>query len=81
MKVLQFINFPGESSAQLIEHIVYILEEAKLIDEVASLSADNTYANFGGSKRRKNSIFERLRNNMNKSVIDVGTYSTQCTSV
>jgi hypothetical protein len=47
----------------LTEHIVRALEEAKLIDKVVSLSADNANENFGGAKRRgKNNVFERLRN-------------------
>jgi hypothetical protein len=62
MKILEFTNFSGESFAQLTEHIVRVLEEAKLIDKVVSLSADNTNANFSGAKRRgKNNLFERLR--------------------
>jgi Fe-S cluster assembly scaffold protein SufB len=63
MKILEFTNLSGESSTQLTEHIVRVLEEVKLIDKVVSLSADNTNANFGGAKRRgKNNVFERLRN-------------------
>jgi hypothetical protein len=52
MKILEFTNLSGESSAQLTEHIVHVLEEAKLIDKVVSLSADNTNTNFGGAKGR-----------------------------
>jgi hypothetical protein len=52
MKILKFRNLSGESYAQLTEHIVRFLEEAKLIDEAVSLSADNTNAIFDGAKRR-----------------------------
>jgi hypothetical protein len=63
MKNLEFTDLSGESSAQLTEHVVSVLKEAKLIDKVVSLSADNTNANFGGAKRRgKINVFERLRN-------------------
>jgi hypothetical protein len=62
-----------ESSAQLTEHIVCVLEEAKLKGKVVSLSADNTNANFGGAKRRgKNNVFERLRNKIKRDIIGVG---------
>jgi hypothetical protein len=67
MKILEFTNLSGESSAQLTEHIVRFLGEAKLIDKVVSLSADNTNANFSGTKRRgKNNVFERLRNKIKR---------------
>jgi hypothetical protein len=73
IKILEFTNFSGESSAQLTEHIVRVLEEAKLIDKVMSLSADNTNANFGGAKiRGKNNVFEKLRNKMKRDLIGVG---------
>jgi hypothetical protein len=73
MKILEFTNLSGESSAQLTEHIVRVLEEAKLIDKVVSLSADNTNANFSGAKRRgKNNVFERLRNQIKRDIIGVG---------
>jgi hypothetical protein len=52
MKILEFTNLSGESSAQLTEHVVRVLEEVKLIDKVVSLSADNTNVNSGGAKRR-----------------------------
>jgi hypothetical protein len=53
MKILEFTNLSGESSAQLTEHIVCVLGGAKLIDKVKSLSADNTNANFGGAKKER----------------------------
>jgi hypothetical protein len=39
MKILEFTNLSGESSAQLTEHIVSVIEERKLMDKVVSLSA------------------------------------------
>jgi hypothetical protein len=73
MKILDFTDLSGESSAQLTEHIVHVLEEAKLIDKVVSLSADNSNENFGGAKRRrKNNVFERLKNKIQRDIIGVG---------
>jgi hypothetical protein len=73
MKTLEFTNLSGESSAQLTEHIIRVLEEGKLIDKVVSLSADNTYANFGAAEIiGKNNVFERLRNKLKRDIIDVG---------
>jgi hypothetical protein len=73
IKILEFTNLSGESSAQLTEHIVRVLEEIELINKVVSLSADNTNANFGGAKRsRKNNAFERLRNKIQRDIIGVG---------
>jgi hypothetical protein len=71
MKILDSANLSGESSAQL--HIVRVLEAVKLIDKVVSISADNTNAKFGGTKRRgKNNVFERLRNKIKRVIIVVG---------
>lgn len=36
LKTLKFTNLSGESAAQLTEHIVHIVKEAKLIDKVHS---------------------------------------------
>jgi hypothetical protein len=36
MKILEFTDLSGESYAQSTEHIVRVLEEAKLIDKVKS---------------------------------------------
>jgi hypothetical protein len=72
MKILEFTNLSGESSAQLTEHIVRVLEEVKLIDKVVSLSADNTNANFGGAKRRGKNVSEMLRNKIKRDITGVG---------
>jgi hypothetical protein len=82
MKILEFTNLSGESSAQLAEHIVRVFEEAKLIDKVVSLSADSTNANFSGTKRRgKNKVFEMLINKIKRDITGWGlrnTYSLKC---
>jgi hypothetical protein len=56
MKILEFTNLSGESSAQLTERrpIVCVFVEPELIDKAASFSVDNTNANFGGARRRGN---------------------------
>jgi hypothetical protein len=73
MKILEFTDLSGESSAQLTEHIVCVLEEAKLIDKVVLPSADNTNTNVCGAKRRgKNNVFERLRNKIKRDIFSVG---------
>jgi hypothetical protein len=51
--ILEFTDSSGESSVQLTEHIVCVLEEAKLIDKVVSLSADKTNKTFGGLKEEE----------------------------
>jgi hypothetical protein len=81
INILEFTNLSGESSAQLTEHIVCVLEEAKLIDKVVSLSADNNKANFRGAKRRgKNNVFERIRNKIKRHYWCGlrSIYGTQC---
>jgi hypothetical protein len=49
MKILEFTNLSGKSSAQLTERTVCVLKAAKIIHKVATLSADNIKANFGGA--------------------------------
>jgi hypothetical protein len=72
IKILEFANLSAESSAQLTEHTVHVLEEAKLIDKVVSLSADNTQTSGGTKGRGKNNVFERIRNKIERDIICVG---------
>jgi hypothetical protein len=52
-RILEFTELSGESSIQLTEHIVCVFEEAKVIDNVVSLSTGNSNSSFGGTKEEE----------------------------
>jgi hypothetical protein len=59
MKIIEFTNLSEESSTQLTGRIIRVLEEAKLIDKVVSLSAVDTNTNFCRQKEPERIIFSK----------------------
>ncbi|CAG9829703.1 unnamed protein product [Diabrotica balteata] len=73
VKLLQLRDFPGETSEQLKDYVVNILNHHNLLQKCIGMSADNTNTNFGGISRKVlNNLFSKLNASRGKLAIGIG---------
>lgn len=73
VKLLCLRELPGETSDQLNNYVVEVLDKYNISKKIIGLAADNTNTNFGGMKRKgTNNLFTKLTNSCGKSLIGVG---------
>jgi hypothetical protein len=73
VKVLELDTLPGETSDQLNDYVLSVLNRNDLVEKLVGISADNTNTNFGGAKRKgKNNLFCKLSANTDKTLVGIG---------
>lgn len=73
VKVLELETLPGETSDQLNDYVLSVLNRNDLVSKLVGISADNTNTNFGGAKRKgKNNLFCKLSTSTNKTLVGIG---------
>ena len=79
IKLLDFANLPGETSAIIFEYLKSCLENNNLDPaKLVAFSADNANVNFGGaSQQGQNNVFSKLKN-FNSKLIAVGCPAHIC---
>lgn len=73
VKLLEFLNVPGETSLIICTEILKMIEKYKLENKIVAMSADNANCNFGGLKRKKgDNVHTILQSNLDKSLLGIG---------
>jgi hypothetical protein len=72
-KILEFSNFPGETSDLITSKMIDVLTKFGLKQKNDVLSADNTNTNFDGlNKNRKNNVHIKLQTELKKDILGLG---------
>lgn len=73
IKLLDFVNLPGETSDIISNSVVQIISKHNLTEKLVGFCADNANTNFGGvSRKGVSNVFFKLQESLGRKIVGVG---------